>query len=76
MFNYLETKQAYKHVVTPGGYLHVSWLLPDDKVVSFEYVPESYPAGSLCMWSSKHQYDHAISDVDWINEEEWQIERG
>jgi len=64
----LETKGALKHVVSPEGYIHVSWKLPDGKVISFEYIHVNWPQGSLVVWDSVEEYEKAIEDVEWVME--------
>jgi len=47
----LSTKEAFVHVVTEEGNIHVAWDL-GGKIVAFEYIPENYPEGGLYTWES------------------------
>lgn len=61
----METKHALVDVYFDDK-VHVSWEVEEGKVVSFEYVPENYPAGGLSTWQDKREYVDAIKDCGWI----------
>ena len=64
--DYLDGKSALAKVYSDEGYVHVSWMLEDGSVISFEDIWCNYPRTSLCTWNSVEEYAGAISKVDWI----------
>lgn len=67
----MDIKAAMVHVVTQdGGYIHIAWKTGDDKVIWFEYIPNNWPQGGLMVSDSVKEYKNAISDIDWIMDEE------
>jgi len=49
--------------------VHVSWMLQNLTVISFEYLPLGYPSVSLSVWNSASEYMDTIKDIEWIPEE-------
>lgn len=69
LLNFQDSKSAFQNIHLPfDGYLHMSWKLLDGKVLSFEFMPENYPAGSYIVWENQQEYLEAIEDVSWIME--------
>ena len=70
----MDIKAAMVHVVTQdGGYIHIAWKTGDDKVIWFEYIPNNWTQGAqggLMVIDSVEEYKNAISDIDWIMDEE------
>lgn len=64
--DFLETRDALVHTYTNDDYLHISWKIPDGSIISFEYIPDSYPAGSLKLWESVDDYYNEIINIGWI----------
>jgi len=46
--------------------IHISWLI-DDKMISFEYVPENSPSYNMFVFNSENEYKQAVADIGWIN---------
>lgn len=53
-------------VVTEDGYVHMSWDTEDNQVLSFEYIPDNYPAGTYILWNSEDEYEKEIKEIQWI----------
>jgi len=60
-----DSKSALVCVCCEEG-IHVSWMLEDGKIISFEFVYANYPPASFCVWEDLEEYLEAIQDVDWI----------
>lgn len=70
--SYLDDKGCLLRVFSfEGGYVHQSWLLSENEVISYESIPDNYPSGTLCVWDSLEEYADAISSVSWINDPEY-----
>ena len=67
-FKYFDSKSALLQLVTVNDYIHESWLLPSGKVIYYEYIPYTYPAGSLRVVESIEEYIQKIKDTTWIND--------
>ena len=65
---YLNEKDALVKVYHEDGYIHVSWLLENGTVISFEDIPGNYPRSSLCVWKDIREYIDGIKGVNWIIE--------
>jgi hypothetical protein len=63
-----DSKQARVYVHSEDR-IHMSWDIgqtDNEMILSFEFIPENYPSGSYCFWSSPREYQDAISEVPWI----------
>ena len=63
---YLDSKSALLQLVTVENYIHESWLLPSGKVIYYEYIPYTYPAGTLCVIDNIEEYVRKIQNTNWI----------
>lgn len=69
---YMDDKSCLLHVhTTDSDMIHQSWLLDGDRVICYEYIPQNYPSGSMCVWDHFDDYVNAIADVYWLNDPEY-----
>jgi hypothetical protein len=68
---FADSRDCILQVHTFGDYIHQSWALPNDRVISFENIPYNYPSGTMCVWDSLDDYIEAIAKVDWLNDPDY-----